>query len=48
MWRAVGDGRALEPEDLLTELEQSPPLAVTMREHITEMRTWAEGRCVRA
>jgi len=29
-------------------LKQSPPLSVTMAEHVAGLRQWAEGRCVPA
>ena len=38
----------LKTEHLLKALEESPPLSVTMREHIQGLRTWAKGKCVPA
>ncbi len=37
--------------DIITVIEalrRSPPLSVTMAERVDELRSWAEGRCVRA
>ena len=33
---------------ILTALRTSPPLSVTMAEHVAELRAWAKGRCVPA
>jgi SpoVK/Ycf46/Vps4 family AAA+-type ATPase len=33
---------------LLDALRDSPPLSVTMREHVLALRSWARGRCVPA
>lgn len=38
----------LSTEDLVRAYGQSPPLAVTMREKIAELRRWAKDRCVMA
>jgi SpoVK/Ycf46/Vps4 family AAA+-type ATPase len=40
--------RPLAAGDVHTSLQNSPPIAVTMRERITELRMWANGRCVAA
>lgn len=33
---------------LIRQIEESPPLSVTMAERIAELRAWAQGRCVMA
>jgi len=33
---------------LLTAIQESPPLSVTMRESVAALRAWAKGRCVPA
>ncbi len=38
----------LTTERVLREVRQSPPLSVTMREKIEDLREWAKGRCVMA
>jgi len=38
----------LNTKQIITALENSPPLSVTMCEKVRELRMWAEGRCVRA
>jgi SpoVK/Ycf46/Vps4 family AAA+-type ATPase len=38
----------LTTEHIRTALANSPPLSVTMAEHVTALRAWAEGRCVPA
>ncbi|MEO1583721.1 MAG: AAA family ATPase [Planctomycetota bacterium] len=35
-------------ELLVTTMQQSPPLSVTMAERIAKLRAWSEGRCVPA
>lgn len=40
--------RDLSQTDVLTALQTSPPLSVTMAERMTELRDWAKGRCVPA
>ncbi|MFO0839977.1 MAG: AAA family ATPase [Phycisphaerae bacterium] len=45
---AFSERRAFTTADILAALRASPPLAVTMREHVTALREWAQGRCVRA
>ena len=47
--RAGGEaGATLDTAGILAVLKESPPLSVTMREQIAELRQWAEGRCVPA
>jgi SpoVK/Ycf46/Vps4 family AAA+-type ATPase len=41
-------GRPVRDEDVLEAVASSPPLSVTMRERIAELRAWADGRCVPA
>jgi SpoVK/Ycf46/Vps4 family AAA+-type ATPase len=38
----------LNTQHILDALKSSPPLSVTMREKVQELRGWARGRCVRA
>jgi hypothetical protein len=38
----------LDTEGVERALMGSPPLSVTMREKIEELRDWAQGRCVMA
>jgi SpoVK/Ycf46/Vps4 family AAA+-type ATPase len=38
----------LRASDVAASLEASPPIAVTMRERIADLRAWAAGRCVPA
>ncbi len=48
--RLEADTDADEPDtqQLLTCLQESPPLSVTMAEQIAELRGWAQGRCMPA
>ena len=47
--RAAGEsGAGLDSAGVLAVLKESPPLSVTMREQIAELRQWAVGRCVPA
>src|SRR5579859_1389058 len=45
MHQAFGRAQKLSADDLLQALRQSPPLSVTMKEHVDGLRTWARGRC---
>lgn len=45
---AFGARATLTTEHILTALRESPPLSVTMRERIAELRSWARTRCVAA
>jgi SpoVK/Ycf46/Vps4 family AAA+-type ATPase len=45
---AFAAGQALATEHMRKALESSPPISVTMRERIEELRNWAHGRCVPA
>lgn len=45
---AFAADRDIQTEDILTALRDSPPLSITMRERLTELREWARGRCVPA
>lgn len=45
---AMGARRGLTQADVLHALQTSPPLSVTMRERLEELREWARGRCVPA
>lgn len=40
--------RDLTSADVLTALQTSPPLSVTMAERMADLREWAKGRCVPA
>jgi SpoVK/Ycf46/Vps4 family AAA+-type ATPase len=41
-------GTPLSTDDILKSLKNSPPLSVTMDEHIRQLCEWANGRCVPA
>jgi SpoVK/Ycf46/Vps4 family AAA+-type ATPase len=41
-------GEELNTGHIHRALEESPPLSVTMREKVEELRDWAKGRCVSA
>jgi AAA+ superfamily predicted ATPase len=45
MHQAFSRAQKLSTADLLEALRRSPPLAVTMRERVEALRTWARGRC---
>jgi SpoVK/Ycf46/Vps4 family AAA+-type ATPase len=45
---AFSKGRGVTTEDIEAVVRGSPPLAVTRREAIEELRRWAKGRCVPA
>ena len=45
---AFADKQQLTTKPILAALEGSPPISVTMRERIAELRGWAQGRCVPA
>lgn len=45
---AYADGSDLNDQLLLNALKNSPPLSVTMREHILQLQQWAQHRCVPA
>lgn len=45
---AFADGVPLSTEVILKCLRESPPLSVTMKERIDELRQWSVGRCVPA
>ena len=40
--------RELTTDDVITALKRSPPLSVTMAEHVASLRDWAKDRCVPA
>jgi len=47
----IEQGEAESPPavaNVVALLQESPPLSVTMAEHIAALRSWAEGRCVPA
>ena len=46
MHQAFSRGLKMTTDDLLQVLQGSPPLAVTMRERVQELRDWARGRCM--
>ncbi|MFO0830465.1 MAG: AAA family ATPase [Phycisphaerales bacterium] len=48
MYTAFADKRPLRTEDIADCARCSPPLSVTMRERIENLRAWADGRCVKA
>ncbi len=45
---AFSRGSDLDTELLVSAIEHSPPLSVTMRERIADLYEWAEGRVVKA
>lgn len=48
LYDAFYSDRGLLPEDLLRNIRDTVPLAVTQREQLTSLRTWAEKRAVLA
>ena len=44
LYRAFAEGRDIEDKDILLEIEETVPLSVTSREHISSLRSWAEKR----
>ncbi len=46
--RALGGGTKPSQAALLECIAASPPLSVTMRESVANLRRWAQGRCVMA
>jgi ATP-dependent 26S proteasome regulatory subunit len=46
--RALSTGGAVDTALILDAIKTSPPLSVTMREKVAELRAWARGRCVPA
>ncbi len=44
LYHAFAEGRDLHNDDILQEIEETVPLAVTYQESIAELRKWAEGR----
>jgi len=45
---AASRGAQPDTAAVLNALQTSPPLSVTMAEHVNRLRDWAAGRCVRA
>ena len=45
---AFADQAELTTDRLVKALQDSPPLSVTMAEHVAALRAWAQGRCVPA
>ena len=45
---AFSDKAELDTDRIITALETSPPLSVTMAESVQCLRSWAKGRCVPA
>jgi SpoVK/Ycf46/Vps4 family AAA+-type ATPase len=45
---AFASSEELNTSHILHALEESPPLSVTMREKVEQLREWAKGRCVSA
>jgi len=45
---AYSDKAGLSTERILSALKNSPPISVTLAEHVQCLRAWAEGRCVPA
>lgn len=48
MHEAYAKKKELATNDILEAVKNSPPLSVTMREKVEELRRWAVGRCVPA
>ena len=48
LYAAFGAGRDLTTADVRDALRSSPPLSVTRREQVAELRAWAADRCVPA
>ena len=48
LYTAFGAKRELEQADLLTEIDETRPLSVTMAERVATLRAWAADRCVPA
>ncbi len=45
---AFAENRNLSTPDVVRAFEESPPLSVTMREQVAQLRSWARDRCVPA
>jgi SpoVK/Ycf46/Vps4 family AAA+-type ATPase len=45
---AYGKNKQLTTELIAESIKMSPPLSVTMAEHVESLRLWAKGRCVQA
>ncbi|MGE3107854.1 MAG: AAA family ATPase [Phycisphaerales bacterium] len=45
---AFAEGADLTTQTLAKTLRESPPLSITMREQVEELRAWSVGRCVNA
>jgi SpoVK/Ycf46/Vps4 family AAA+-type ATPase len=45
---AYADKTELDTQHIVTALQGSPPLSTTMVERVTDLREWAQGRCVPA
>jgi SpoVK/Ycf46/Vps4 family AAA+-type ATPase len=48
LYEAFGEESELETNHILEALRGSPPLSVTMAEHVQKLRQWASTRCVSA
>jgi hypothetical protein len=48
LYVAFGESRDLTSDDVLSEIRNTRPLSVTMAEKVSALRSWADGRCVRA
>jgi SpoVK/Ycf46/Vps4 family AAA+-type ATPase len=48
LYRVASGTSALTTDMIIHAAENSPPLSVTMRERVDELRRWAKGRCVPA
>jgi SpoVK/Ycf46/Vps4 family AAA+-type ATPase len=48
IYAAFAKSSLLSTHMILDAFRNSPPLSVTMAEHVEALRHWAEGRCVRA
>jgi SpoVK/Ycf46/Vps4 family AAA+-type ATPase len=45
---AFESGKDLNTDLLIKSVQASPPISVTMAEHVQDLYTWAQGRCVPA
>lgn len=48
LYAAFAEKAECSTEHLLTAIRTTQPLSVIMREHVTRLRDWAQGRCVMA
>jgi SpoVK/Ycf46/Vps4 family AAA+-type ATPase len=44
LYRAFAQDREISDKDILAEIKETVPLSITYKEHIDELRAWAENR----